>query len=37
MAQVTGAITTADADPERPVYRFRPPANWNNDERHDLL
>ena len=24
-------IAKADADPERPVYHFRPPARWNND------
>ena len=28
---VRGAIPTAEADPERPVYHFRPPANWTND------
>lgn len=31
MAQVMAAIPTAESDPERPVYHFRPPANWNND------
>ena len=25
------ATPKAEADPERPVYHFRPPANWNND------
>lgn len=28
---VLAAIPTADADPERPVYHFHPPANWTND------
>lgn len=31
MASVRSAIPTAETDPERPVYHFRPPANWNND------
>jgi hypothetical protein len=25
------AIPTAEADPLRPAYHFRPPAQWNND------
>ena len=25
------AIPVAERDPDRPVYHFRPPANWNND------
>jgi len=28
---VLAAIPKAEADPERPVYHFHPPANWNND------
>ncbi len=31
MASVRAAIPLAESDPERPVYHFRPPANWNND------
>lgn len=31
MESVIGAIPKAEADPERPVYHFRPPAYWNND------
>jgi beta-fructofuranosidase len=31
MAAVQKAIPVAAADPERPVYHFRPPANWTND------
>lgn len=25
------AVGTAESDPERPIYHFRPPANWTND------
>ena len=28
---VLDAMATAEADPDRPVYHFRPPANWTND------
>lgn len=28
---VKAAIPKAQADPDRPVYHFRPPAQWNND------
>src|SRR5206468_2657170 len=28
---VLAAMPTAEADPERPSYHFRPPANWTND------
>lgn len=28
---VRDAIPTAEADPERPIFHFRPPANWTND------
>ncbi len=28
---VLAAVPTAEADPERPIYHFRPPANWTND------
>ena len=31
MEALTAAIPLAEADPDRPVYHFRPPANWNND------
>jgi beta-fructofuranosidase len=31
MDAVRAAIPLAEADPERPVYHFHPPANWNND------
>ncbi len=28
---VLAAVPIAEADPERPIYHFRPPANWTND------
>jgi beta-fructofuranosidase len=31
MEALRSAIPVAEADPDRPVYHFRPPANWNND------
>jgi beta-fructofuranosidase len=31
MEAVRKAIPLASADPDRPVYHFHPPANWNND------
>jgi beta-fructofuranosidase len=31
MEAVQRAIPIASADPDRPVYHFHPPANWNND------
>lgn len=31
MESVKAAIAVAAGDPERPVYHFHPPANWNND------
>jgi beta-fructofuranosidase len=31
MQAVRAAVPLAAADPERPVYHFHPPANWNND------
>jgi len=31
MESLRAAIPVAEADPDRPVYHFRPPANWNND------
>ena len=31
MKALLAAIPKAEADPERPVYHFHPPANWNND------
>jgi beta-fructofuranosidase len=30
-AALRAAVPLAAADPERPVYHFRPPANWTND------
>ena len=34
---VRAAIPVASADPERPVYHFHPPANWNNDPNGTLF
>jgi beta-fructofuranosidase len=31
MESLRAAIPVAEADPDRPVYHFRPPANWTND------
>lgn len=31
MEAVRASIATAESDPERPGYHFRPPAHWNND------
>jgi len=31
MQSLRSAIAVAEADPDRPVYHFRPPANWTND------
>jgi beta-fructofuranosidase len=31
MKAVQVAIPLAESDPQRPVYHFRPPAQWNND------
>src|SRR5215212_8769471 len=31
MVSLRAAVTQAEADPNRPVYHFRPPANWTND------
>ena len=31
MRAVSAAIPIAESDPERPVYHFHPPAQWNND------
>ena len=31
MEAVSAAIPRAEADADRPVYHFRPPAQWNND------
>ncbi len=31
MDAVRAAIPVAEADPDRPIYHFRPPANWTND------
>jgi beta-fructofuranosidase len=37
MAAMRAAIPLAAADPERPVYHFHPPANWNNDPNGTLF
>jgi len=37
MQSVLAAIPRAEADPERPVYHFRPPAYWNNDPNGPFL
>jgi beta-fructofuranosidase len=34
---VLDAIPTAEADLQRPVYHFRPPANWTNDPNGTLF
>jgi beta-fructofuranosidase len=31
MKSLSDAIAVAEADPNRPAYHFRPPANWTND------
>jgi beta-fructofuranosidase len=31
MEAVSAAIPRAESDPDRPVFHFRPPAQWNND------
>ncbi len=31
MDSVAAGIAKAESDPNRPVYHFHPPANWNND------
>ena len=37
MNAVRTAIPVASADPERPIYHFHPPANWNNDPNGTLF
>jgi len=37
MEAVRAAIPVASRDPERPVYHFHPPANWNNDPNGTLF
>jgi len=37
MEALAAAIPKAEADPERPVYHFRPPANWTNDPNGTIL
>jgi beta-fructofuranosidase len=37
MDAVRAAIPTAAQDPERPIYHFHPPANWNNDPNGTLF
>jgi beta-fructofuranosidase len=37
MDAVRAAIPAASADPDRPVYHFHPPANWNNDPNGTLF
>jgi beta-fructofuranosidase len=34
---VLDAMPAAEADPDRPVYHFRPPANWTNDPNGTLF
>src|ERR1039457_6840669 len=31
MEELRAALPIAESDPDRPVYHFHPPANWNND------
>jgi beta-fructofuranosidase len=37
MDAVRAAIPLASSDPERPIYHFGPPANWNNDPNGTLF
>jgi len=37
MEAVGKAIPVASADPDRPIYHFHPPANWNNDPNGTLF
>src|ERR1017187_10569847 len=37
MEAVRAAIPTAESDPDRPLYHFRPPANWTNDPNGTLF
>jgi len=37
MDAVRAAIPLAEADPERPMYHFHPPANWTNDPNGTLF
>lgn len=37
MEAVQKAIPLASEDPDRPVYHFHPPANWNNDPNGTLF
>ena len=37
MEAVQKAVPLASADPDRPVYHFHPPANWNNDPNGTLF
>src|SRR5215210_2729509 len=37
METMHAAIPVAERDPERPIYHFRPPANWNNDPNGTLF
>lgn len=37
MDSVRAAIPVASHDPDRPIYHFHPPANWNNDPNGTLF
>jgi beta-fructofuranosidase len=37
MASMKAAIPLAASDPQRPIYHFHPPANWNNDPNGTLF
>jgi beta-fructofuranosidase len=37
MEELRAAIPTAESDPDRPIYHFHPPANWNNDPNGTLF
>jgi len=37
MESVQAAVATASEDPERPIFHFHPPANWNNDPNGTLF
>src|SRR5947207_1746580 len=37
MESLRAGIPVAEADPDRPVYHFHPPANWNNDPNGTLF
>jgi beta-fructofuranosidase len=37
MEALRAAIPKASQDPDRPIYHFHPPANWNNDPNGTLF